>query len=47
MFSWAKPVLLVLIILLPVIYYFEVMRQGRWDVTHLEDMANGFLTGLF
>ncbi|MDG1726135.1 MAG: hypothetical protein P8H57_03200 [Emcibacteraceae bacterium] len=47
MFSWVKPIILVLVILSPVIYYFEVKKQGRWDVTHLQDMVSGLLVGMY
>lgn len=32
-----KALLLIIILIAPVVYYFEVERQGRWDITHITD----------
>jgi hypothetical protein len=32
-----KPIILVLIFVTPIVYYFEVERGGRWDITHIQD----------
>jgi len=37
MFRALKPIILVVIIIAPVVYYFEVERRGSWDVGHIQD----------
>ncbi|MDG1707789.1 MAG: hypothetical protein P8H03_03465 [Emcibacteraceae bacterium] len=37
MFRALKPIILVAIMIAPVVYYFEVERNGSWDMTHIKE----------